>query len=251
MISKNQIKYIQSLHSKKHRETETLFLAEGVKTCLEIIEQMPEMIDELFCLQSFLNDHERLLHEKKIKTTVTSNEDLKRISLLQTPNEVLCVCRQFSQSVPEINFENQFSFYLDGIRDPGNLGTIIRICNWFGIKELFCSEDTVELYNPKCIQSCMGAFLRVKLYYMPLNELISLKKIKDVFAADLNGTSIYESSKTAGLIVIGNEANGIQDSTKQLCNGFITIPSADKGMESLNAAVATAIIASEWFRKSV
>lgn len=249
MISKNQIKYIQSLQHKKQREISKRFVAEGVKTCTEILLQAPELIEELICIEDFFALNKKTIQSSKTKTTVVSDTDLKRISGLNTANEVICICKQLSDTETQTNFQTSFSFYLDGIRDPGNLGTIIRICNWFGIHELFCSEDTVELYNPKCIQACMGAFLRVKVFYCPLSDLINQKEISNVCIADLEGESIYESPVKTGLIIIGNEANGVSREAKNIKHKAITIPSANSGMESLNAAVATSIIASEYFRK--
>lgn len=251
MISKNQIKHIQSLHQKKHRQIEKRFIAEGVKTCLEIIETSPELLEQLFCTENFLKEYQSTLIKNKISSIVITNTQLAQISALSTPNEVVGICKQMNDDVPQINFEKDFSFYLDGIRDPGNLGTIIRICSWFGINELFCSEDTVELYNPKCIQSCMGAFLRVKVFYMPFENLLKDRMPITVYAADLKGTSVYNATDPRGLIIIGNEANGISENLKKLANSFITIPSAKSDTESLNAAIATAVIASEFFRKKI
>jgi TrmH family RNA methyltransferase len=251
MISKNQIKYIQSLHYKKQRQTEKRFIAEGVKTCLEIIQTFPEMLESVFCTENFLIQHGAWLHQKNIQAVTITETQLKQISTLVTPNEVLGICRQFTHEVSQTNFENDFAFYLDGIRDPGNLGTIIRICSWFGIKELFCSDDTVELYNPKCIQSCMGSFLRVKVFYLPLQNILTNKAPQKIYAADLQGSSVYNIGQANGLIIIGNEANGINSEFKKMATDIITIPSAKGDTESLNAAIATAVIASEFFRKKI
>ncbi len=250
MISKSQIKYIRSLQTKKYREVEKAFIAEGIKTTLEILEQAPELITELFCTFEFYEKHELLLSQKKIKVTLIKQQELEQISQLSAPNEVLCVCRFFSRDVISTDFTKGFSFYLDDIRDPGNLGTIIRICSWFGISELFCSPNTVELYNPKCIQSCMGAFLRVRVFYKDLHELIKEKNIDTVLAADMNGNDVYTCNERTGLIVIGNEANGLSEMARSLATQTIRIPSADNRTESLNAAIAASIIASEFFRKS-
>lgn len=250
MISKSQIKYIRSLQIKKNRESEKAFIAEGIKTTLEIIDQAPEMIIELFCTEEFIAKHEHLLLQKEIKTTLLKQQELEQISQLSTPNEVLCLCRFFTNDTITTDFTKHFSFYLDDIRDPGNLGTIIRICSWFGIHELFCSPNTVELYNPKCIQSCMGAFLRVNVFYKNLQDLIKENKISHILAADMSGSDVYTCNERTGLIVIGNEANGISEITRSLATQTIRIPSADNRTESLNAAIATSIIASEFFRRS-
>ena len=251
MISKSQIKYIRSLYSKKQREADQCFIAEGFKMAQEIIREKPELITELFCTEDFMNENESSLLSKKIKFTPISEKELSQISQLSSPNQVLVVCRNDTNSTISTNFNDQFSFYLDDIRDPGNLGTIIRICSWFGIKELFCSPNTVELYNPKCIQSTMGAFLRVNVYYRELADLIKEGHIKNVYATEMKGKNLYKEELKSGLIVIGNEANGIGELTKKLSNHSISIPSAEGNTESLNAAIATSIIASEIFRRGL
>lgn len=251
MISKNQIKFIRSLHNKKNRENEKLFIVEGIKTVNELIHERPELIKELYCTSDYHLKNVSKLQQNAFTTTLVKESDLLQISQLSTPNEVLAVCYTLINDKITTDLNSTFSFYLDDIRDPGNLGTIIRICSWFGIKELFCSPDTVELYNPKCIQSTMGAFLRVRLHYMKLDELLKKKQINTVFATVLNGESIYSKPLLNGLIIIGNEANGISAASLQLANRQITIPSGNKNTESLNAAVATSIIASEFFRNTV
>lgn len=250
MISKNQIKFIRSLHNKKYRESEKLFIVEGIKTVNEVIHERPELIKELYCTSDYHLKHSAKLSQQAFETNLVKDNDLVQISQLSTPNEVLAVCHTFVSDKITTDFSQSFSFYLDDIRDPGNLGTIIRICSWFGIKELFCSPDTVELYNSKCIQSTMGAFLRVKLHYLPLQELLNKKSIHNIYATVLNGSNIYSQPLKNGLVIIGNEANGIRESSLELSNQKITIPSANNNTESLNAAVAASIIASEFFRNS-
>jgi RNA methyltransferase, TrmH family len=251
MISKSQIKHIRALHTKKERLLENRFIAEGVKTVAEILEQKPGIIHELFCTADFYDVHQKALHTKKIKVIHIDAKELSQISQLNTPNEVLAVCNNLPEHINSTDLNTAFAFYLDDIRDPGNLGTIIRICSWFGIKDLFCSEETVELYNPKCIQASMGAFLRVNVHYLELKELIAGEKIKNVHAAGLEGRNIYSEPLNTGLIIIGNEANGIRKETLQLATHTITIPSASGNTESLNAAIATSIIASEFFRRNL
>ncbi len=251
MISKSQIKYIKSLHTKKERLLENRFIAEGIKTVTEIMHEQPGIIKDLFCTDDFYQANEKLITSKKINATHVNSKELSQISLLNAPNDVLAVCNNLPAKNNATDLNNTYSFYLDDIRDPGNLGTIIRICSWFGIKDLFCSEETVELYNPKCIQACMGAFLRVNLHYIELKELIAGEKIKTVYATALKGKNIYSESLNNGLIVIGNEANGIRKETLQLASESLTIPSAVGNTESLNAAIATSIIASEFFRRNL
>jgi len=251
MISKSQIKDIKSLHTKKHRELEGCFIAEGVKTVLEIIQQRASIIKELYCTQEFYNLNEHLLKNNTFTVSVINSKELSQISLLSTPNETLAVCQIIKPKLTTLNFDKQFSFYLDDIRDPGNLGTIIRICSWFGITDLFCSPTTVELHNPKCIQSTMGSFLRVNVHYIDLKELLSSASIKNIYATVLNGSNLYKENLKSGLIIIGNEANGISEESIKLAHKNITIPSAAGNTESLNAAIATSIIASEFYRNNL
>jgi TrmH family RNA methyltransferase len=176
---------------------------------------------------------------------------LQKISLQQSPNQVLAVCR-FLPPKKEINSKGKFFFYLDDIRDPGNLGTIVRLASWFGMPALFCSPTTCDLYNPKVIQSTMGGFLRVNVIYEELTEVIKQQGFTRVYGALLEGDNIFKSDLGYGLIVIGNEANGISEKNLPLLTHRITIPSAQKsGTESLNAAIASSIIAAEFFRQGL
>jgi RNA methyltransferase, TrmH family len=248
MISKSQIKHIKALHTKKHREEEKVFIVEGIKSVLEIAKEKPRLIREIFATDSFISTHHNLLSQADIKFYSISENELLQISQLSNPNDALAVCNYFDNKTDELDLNSNFSFYLDDIRDPGNLGTIIRICSWFGVTDLYCSPTTVELYNPKCIQSAMGSFLRVKVHYVELEKLIHDKMINTIYATELNGSNIYKEQLKGGLIIIGNEANGIGDLAKRLATKKLTIPSASDNTESLNAAVATSIIASEFFR---
>lgn len=248
MISKNQIKEVKALHLKKFRDEQHRFVAEGVKIVAEIIQSNPILINELFATQSFIDRHSSSFGHN-MNVNVVSESELERISALNTPNQVLAVCNYFSISAPETDFNKNFSLYLDDIRDPGNLGTILRIADWFGIKEIFASETSTEIYNPKTIQSAMGAFLRVKVHYLSLEKLISGKNFP-VYGAVLNGENIYKESLNNGIIIIGNEANGISEVNLQKITHSITIPAAStNSTESLNAAMATSIICSEFFRQ--
>jgi TrmH family RNA methyltransferase len=249
MISKSQIKHIKALHTKKHREEEQAFIVEGIKSVMEIVNEDPKLIREIFATEQFITNHLTALTKANIKYNSVTENELLQISQLSNPNDALAVCNYFENLSDDHNLNKQYSFYLDDIRDPGNLGTIIRICSWFGITNLYCSPTTVELYNPKCIQSTMGAFLRVNVHYIELEELIANKNIKNIYATEMNGENIYKEDLKCGLIIIGNEANGIGELAKKLATKKLTIPSASQNTESLNAAVATSIIASEFFRK--
>lgn len=250
MLSKNQIKEIQSLQLKKFREAKKLFIAEGIKTVSEIIEFAPVLLEEIFATRDFIETNKDRLRRLNLKYSEVAETELKKISLQATPNSVLAICRYFTEPNTTFDFENHFSFYLDDVRDPGNMGTIIRLADWFGVSTVFCSHNSCDFYNPKVIQSTMGAFLRVKVVYTELNDLLDSQPVKNVYGAVLNGKNIYKEQLRSGLIVIGNEANGICDANLKLINRSLTIPAnQNNGTESLNAAMATSIIASEFFRQ--
>jgi RNA methyltransferase, TrmH family len=250
MLSKNQVSEIRALHQKKQRELRRLFIAEGVKTVLELLTHGPQLITHLYGTPDFSEQHHALLKSNKISFTSVSASELERISLLEKPNQVFAVCEYLNEPDLTFDFGSGFSLYLDGIRDPGNFGTLLRLADWYGIPKLFCSEDSCDLYNPKVIQASMGAFLRVEVAYIPLAHLISENGIKTVFGALLNGADLYKEKLQAGLIVIGNEANGISKENLGLVNHPITIPAAPSNKtESLNAAMAAGIICSEFFRQ--
>lgn len=236
MLSKNELKYIQSLCQKKQRTAERLFLAEGVKLAGELLEA-GYPVKNIYALEEWDAP------VTNIPITRIAPFELEKISALQTPNQVLLVAEQQEQ-VDEPELKNHFTLVLDGIQDPGNLGTIIRIADWFGIHQIIASKDTAELYNPKVIQSTMGSFLRVKIWYRDLEPVLAKKEVP-VYGALLNGTSIYTTrSPKEGILVIGNESKGIRETILPFINHAITIPRIGKA-ESLNAAVATGILLSQ------
>lgn len=236
MLSKNEHKYIQSLCQKKQRQSEGLFIAEGAKLVDELL-QSNYPVKKLYALEDWVKQNKIAV----AVTTVTEIE-LEKISGLQTPNQVLAIVEQKEpSSEPELN--NQLTLVLDGIQDPGNLGTIIRIADWFGIKQVVASEDTVELYNPKVIQSTMGSFTRVNVWYRSLHAFLTTANIP-IYGALLNGKNMHgEPPVTEGLLVIGNESKGISKELLPFISHPITIPRLG-GAESLNAAVAAGIIVS-------
>jgi RNA methyltransferase, TrmH family len=245
MLSKNQIKEIQSLHQRKQRALQRRFIAEGAKTVSEILQQKGGLIDQLFATRHFIQEHGVILEENKIVFQEITEDELRKISLQTTPNQVLAVCHYLEETAPARPAAT--AFYLDDIRDPGNLGTIIRLSDWFGMRQLYCSPSTCDLYNPKVIQSCMGAFLRVNIHYLPLEDL---RGYKTIYGAVLTGDNLYSSKLSEGLIVIGNEANGISAENMRLLTHKLHIPAAaDSKAESLNAAIAAAVLASEFFRQ--
>ncbi len=250
MISKNQIRYIKSLHSKKNRDKEKTFLAEGVKIIDEIIHNKASIVKQLFCTDYFYDKFKSVIEKNSISTLLISQEDLKKISTLTTPNEALALCSYFPLLKPKKLEKGRLYFFLDKISDPGNLGTIIRLCSWFGVDSLFCSPGTADCYNPKCIQASMASFFKVNVFYIDLSDLINNNEHIPLYAADLKGDNIYDSNIREGIVVIGNEAHGISLDTKKLCNKTVTIPSVTANTESLNAAMAASIIASEWYRNT-
>jgi len=240
MLSKNQIKLITSLQQKKYRKQEQLFFAEGVKV-------VQELLHSNFELQELFTTKQDFLSVSKDKLHAISEAELKKISALATPNSCLAVFK-----IPKAKEmkESGLILALDDVRDPGNLGTIIRLCDWFGIEMLFCSEETVDVYNPKVVQATMGSISRVNVVYGDLESFLIKTKLT-VFGTFMDGKNIYqESLPNDGVIVMGNEANGISEAVEKLVTDRIAIPRFGdlQITESLNVATATAIILSEFKR---
>ncbi len=243
MLSKSILKYIQSLHHKKFRDEHNVFIAEGPKVVIDLFNSGVFVCAMICAVEDFYKENETLLLpvEPKNKLIITTIE-LQKISLLYTPNKVLAIFNKKESG--EIILQNNLSLMLDDIQDPGNMGTIIRIADWFDIKNIICSNDCVDVYNPKVIQTSMGSIVRVNVAYTDLENFINNNKEMNVYAATLNGTSLYSFTKiTEGLILIGNESKGIRADLLNLVTSQLTIPRFG-GAESLNAAVATGIIIS-------
>lgn len=237
MLSKTKIKYIQSLGHKKFRDEEGLFLAEGPKIVKELINETPELVQSVYCLDSWVSENENL--PAGIEQNLVTEAELGRISQLSTPNEVLAVVKKISSN--SIDTKNKITIALDTIQDPGNMGTIIRTADWFGINQVVCSYDSADIYNPKVVQSTMGSIIRVKVIYVDLREWIQEHNVK-TYAAALNGADISTiKNLKEGIIIIGNESKGIHPDILQIVNEKITIAKKGKA-ESLNAAVAVGII---------
>lgn len=250
MISKNEIKYIQSLHSKKNREEDGLFIVEGIKLVTEFIGQSKFTIKEVFATTEYILNHKSFLDNNHISFKEISEEELKKISLQSSPNQALAIVNTVVQELDTHILSSSTTLYLDDIRDPGNLGTIIRIADWFGIKQVICSPNCTEVYNPKTLQASMGAILRINVVTLGFEILLPQLKNLPVYGAVLEGNNIYTSQLKHGLIVIGNEANGISEEVLKHITNRITIPAANSnGSESLNAANACAIICSEFHRQ--
>jgi RNA methyltransferase, TrmH family len=240
MVSKNQIKLITSLHQKKFRSLHGLFIAEGIKVIQELLTAGLE-IDFLYETTLIKWNH------LKIEPTLITEVELKKISALATVNNCLAVFK--IPPVQKIN-ENGLILALDTIQDPGNLGTIIRLCDWFGINNIVCTEKTVDLYNPKVIQATMGSLSRVNVSYITLATFLHKTKLP-IYGTFMNGENIYKTSlKKEGIIVMGNEGNGISKEIEKLVHHPLTIPRYGNLQltESLNVASATAIILSEFCR---
>ncbi len=241
MVSKSQIKLITSLEQKKNRGRHGLFAVEGIKG-------ISEMLSSRFELEK-LYTTKREFTASPSKTVVISESDLKKISYLKTPQVALGLFRIPKETPPEIK---GLCLALDGIRDPGNLGTIIRLCDWFGIKELLCSQDTVDCYNPKVVQATMGSISRVNINYLNLREITRANKQIDILGTFMNGENIYKVDiPTQGILILGNEANGISGEIEKLITRKLSIPqfgNAEK-TESLNVATAAAIFLSEFKRR--
>ena len=242
MISKSDIKYIQSLAHKKFRDEERLFIVEGVKMVEELISSASDNIDRVFATKNWV---ERQLPNTVVTklTVVIEEHELAKISQHKTPNEVLALVK-FPKFQNEYNTDNKLTLVLDQIQDPGNLGTIIRTCDWFGINQIVCSLDTVDNYNPKVIQSAMGSILHVEVIYRSLPTFLSTVQDIPIYAAVLNGKSIHDIAiAKPSLLLIGNESNGISKEVLAFATEKITIPKLGQA-ESLNAAIASGIIIS-------
>jgi TrmH family RNA methyltransferase len=240
MLSKNQIKFICSLHQKKNREDEGLFLVEGDKIVQEVLFQDNYKIQAVVALKDWLTENSQILDHKKYSIYECNEDDLSKITNFKTHGKVLLLVHVLKFE-DKITIKNK-TLVLDNLQDPGNLGTIIRIADWFGIENIFCSETTVELYNPKVLQSTMGSFLRVNVHYTNLENLFLEHPNITRYTAVLNGKNAFEVSfEDDAFIIIGNESRGISDNLLKLAHTPISIPKFGHA-ESLNAAVATGIL---------
>tara|TARA_B110000879_G_scaffold137981_1_gene180000 strand:+ start:95 stop:814 length:720 start_codon:yes stop_codon:yes gene_type:complete len=237
-LSKNHLKLIISLSQKKYRHKYKLFIVEGIKVVQEFLNSSYEL-EILFSTESSFSYLDSFIE--------VSEQELKKISSLKTPNKVIAL---FKIPVQKNSSSSGLIVALDAINDPGNLGTIIRLCDWFGIDQLLCSKETVDCYNTKVVQSSMGSLTRVAISYVDLKEYLTSVSIP-VFIADMDGDNIYEMKPpTSAVLVMGNEANGISNSIKQIVSTKISIPRYGNSQltESLNVATATAILLSEFRR---
>jgi len=241
MITKNQVKYIQSLGQKKPRDIENRFIAEGPKLVNELLTAENCRIVQLFALKEWRDENPNTGNLTEV--IELSDAELEKISQLTTPNQVLAVIEKIQwKNDPET--KGNISLVLDTIQDPGNMGTIIRLADWFGVKNIFCSADCADVYSPKVVQASMGSISRVRVEYTDILSWLKENNGVRIYAAVLDGKDITKMEKiTEGIIVIGNESKGINTEMLKLANVQITIPGKGKA-ESLNAAVATGIILS-------
>ena len=237
MLSKREIKDIQSLSHKKFRAELKLFVAEGPKMVSELIQLIPHQVERVYAVNDWINSNQSIL--QNANATEINEGELERISQWQTPNQVVAVFKQFLPKNPS----SSFVLYLDTIQDPGNFGTIIRIADWFGVKDVVSTEGCADLYNPKTVQSTMASIARVNVFYDEGQQWIKQQSLP-IYAATLNGVALNQHKKiNEGVLVIGNESKGISDEILQYATEQITIPKRGDA-ESLNAAVATGIILS-------
>ncbi len=251
MLSHNQIKYINSLKIKKFRQQEHAFIVEGEKGVSELLKSSLKSI-KVFALSEWLQTNSILLSKKNIEWQEITVSELKKVSDLVTPNSVLAIAGIPESDIPFPMKFTGMALALDGIRDPGNMGTMIRTADWFGISKIFCSVDSVDAFNPKVVQATMGSFARVNIFYTDLAEYFkNLAKNIPVYGALLEGPDITTKTFTqAGIIVIGSESHGVSAQLIPFINEPVHIPGfsfsgSENHAESLNASIANGIICYE------
>lgn len=243
MVSQAQLKHIKSLQQKKFRNLHQQFVVEGEKMVEELILSNFEVVD------IFYTDEFSYPLSGKISSSLISFKDLKKVSTLKTPNKAIAIAK-IPSAKPIDLASNNYSLVLDQIQDPGNLGTIIRTADWFGIPTIYCSSETVDCYNPKVIQSTMGSIFRVSIHYVELSELYAIARQSEtpIIGTSLKGQNLYaDSMPKHGLVVMGNESKGISDLTQTNLSYAVKIPSYPENskVESLNVSIATALICGE------
>jgi RNA methyltransferase, TrmH family len=252
MLSKNKIKLINSLKIKKYREQLGMFVAEGNKLVHEVMNSSLA-VAHIYATNEWLKKNPII--QNGIEIIEVSNQELERISDLKTPQEVMAIVEMRHPASPVTEISRELSLVLDEIQNPGNFGTILRTADWFGIQNIYCSENTTDLYNNKVIQASMGAICRVNVYYAALEKLLGDAKEMNIpiLGTFLEGENIYTAKLPAsGLIVLGNEGNGISKSLWPYINHKIKIPEIQREgsmPESLNVAVAAGIVCSEFMRR--
>jgi TrmH family RNA methyltransferase len=252
MLSKAKVKEIRALEIKKIRDERRLFLAEGNKLVADILPKFE--CEWLIARASWMTTQSHIPAKELV--LAEREDEIRKVSFLKTPQDVVAVFRKPVCSLAEANPESELIVALDGIQDPRNLGTIILLANWFGIRHIVCSEDTADVFSPKTVQATMGALAHVKVHYTDLAGYIASCKSDAIYGTFLDGKNLYEETLISrrGLIVMGNEGNGIRPSVESLIKKRLCIPpypSSNKTAESLNVAMATAIICAEFRRRTV
>lgn len=249
MISKSKIKLIRQLQNKKFRYENSLFVAEGHKCVNDLLESF-----ECVWMASTSEYTLPASVAAPLEMQDVTQDELKQISLLENPQDVIAIFRMRVPDASSISIKDALTLALDGVQDAGNLGTIIRIADWFGIENIVCSHGTVDVYNPKTVQATMGALARVNVCYTDLPEF--LKRASNdvkIYSTALDGANIYDAKlEKSAVLVMGNEGNGVSDEVKAVCSESLLIPSFPSGRktsESLNVGVATAICCAEFRRK--
>ena len=244
ILSKNKIKWIRSLQLKKNRDNFNVFVVEGDKMIQEALQYAASKIELIaFTKTSILSTLEEIKLEEKYEI---NEEELRSISSLKNPNKSIAIIKNQITSF----YSSKFQIAVDGIQDPGNMGTILRLADWYGINEIICSKETVDCYNPKVVQASMGSIFRVKVKYVDLEVYLSKQK-KPIFGALLEGENIYSKELQAeGILVLGNEGHGISEAIVNKIETPLTIPKIGK-TESLNVSTAAGILLSEFFRNQL
>ena len=253
MIGKNTIKLIKSLSDKKNRIHENLFVAEGDKIISEVLSSSLK-IEKLFATNTFFEKHSFDSFTTSAVIEV-SQDEIKKASLLKTPQHCIAICQLPSPLKFPEEMTGPLTLYLDDVQDPGNMGTIIRICDWFGIKQVYCSPGCADLFNPKVIQASMGSFCRIEVISSAFAKVAALAESNgiQICGAFMDGENIYTSDlRQKTLLIMGNEGNGINGQIARKVDRRVSIPQfsvSSKGAESLNVSVATAVICAEYQRQ--
>lgn len=248
MLSKNQIKYIQSLHQKKYRQQYGAFLVEGAKSVQEVI-LSDFQIEVLITTEAFYKENTRLIDRQRKPVEIVSVAELERIGTLESNNAALAVVKT-KENIPLLAESGEIALILDDIRDPGNLGTILRIADWYGIRKILCSETTADAYNPKVISASKGSFTRVNWWYGDIVDFLKQSSVNGsvVYGAFLEGEDVHTLPfQHSGYLIMGNESNGIRPEVEQYVTQKVTIPKYGDA-ESLNVGIATAILLDNWRR---
>ena len=247
-LSKNKISYIQSLKQKKYRKEHNTFIAEGSKLIFDLIQHMQ---CQLLVITEGVKDDLSAFEAEE--TIIATRAEIKKASHLATPPDAIAVFYQTQQDFTQTDLSHKLSLILDGVQDPGNLGTIIRIADWFGIENILCSYDTADVYNTKTVQATMGALSRVNIHYTNIIDLLTHYSNLAIYGTFLDGENIYTEPLTSeGFIVMGNEGKGIRPEIEKMITNRLYIPNFSTNnttSESLNVAVATAVVCSEFRRR--